>query len=175
MNLYNFRTFLALLTPILLVVSFAYWNLIEQKEPKFSFIVKIQKEFREDFSLEEVIEYIHEGNPDPKNSKNPAMMWNIDTSPLLIAVTIQNDGQIKLNREIIGNFSNTQPLIVRLNEILVSRDKHKIYEKETSQIVKKVIIKSNRSISYGNVVKVIDAVKSAGAEPIVLQIDDLPN
>jgi biopolymer transport protein ExbD len=36
-----------------------------------------------------------------------------------------------------------------------------------------LFIKSPRSIRYGDVVKVIDAVKVAGASPIGLQIDDL--
>jgi biopolymer transport protein ExbD len=44
---------------------------------------------------------------------------------------------------------------------------------ENEKIEKTVFIKAPRSIDYGSVVKVIDAVKLAGADPISLQIDDL--
>jgi len=36
-----------------------------------------------------------------------------------------------------------------------------------------VFVKAPRNVAYGNVVKVIDAVKLAGAEPLSLQIDRL--
>jgi len=44
---------------------------------------------------------------------------------------------------------------------------------EAEKIEKTVFIKAPRSIDYGSVTKLIDAVKIAGANPISLQIDDL--
>ena len=41
------------------------------------------------------------------------------------------------------------------------------------KVEKTVFIKAPRPLDYGSVVKVIDAVKIAGASPISLQIDDL--
>ena len=41
------------------------------------------------------------------------------------------------------------------------------------KIEKTVFIKAPRSMDYGSVAKVIDAVKISGADPISLQIDDL--
>jgi len=46
---------------------------------------------------------------------------------------------------------------------------------EEDRIAKSVVIKSSRTCPYMNVIKVIDAVKGAGANPIILQLDDLPN
>jgi biopolymer transport protein ExbD len=43
----------------------------------------------------------------------------------------------------------------------------------TPRIEKTVFIKAPRSLDYGSVAKVVDAVKLGGAEPISLQIDDL--
>jgi len=43
------------------------------------------------------------------------------------------------------------------------------------RIEKTVFIKAPGSLHYGDVVKVIDAVKGAGANPVGLQVDDLPN
>ena len=40
-------------------------------------------------------------------------------------------------------------------------------------LVKTLIIKGTRSLRYGDVIKIIDAVKGSDADPIFLQIDDL--
>lgn len=44
---------------------------------------------------------------------------------------------------------------------------------EAGRIEKTVFVKAPRSISYGEVARVIDAVKGAGANPVGLQIDEL--
>lgn len=56
-----------------------------------------------------------------------------------------------------------------LNENLVNENDLPISEKNQ----KTVFIKAPKSIAYGEVVKVIDAIKFVGAKPISLQIDDL--
>ena len=43
----------------------------------------------------------------------------------------------------------------------------------SNEVEKTIFIKSPKSVHYGDVVKVIDAAKLAGAQPIGLQIDDL--
>jgi len=42
------------------------------------------------------------------------------------------------------------------------------------RIEKTVFVKAPRAAKYGDVVKVIDAIKGAGASPVGLQVDDLP-
>ena len=42
------------------------------------------------------------------------------------------------------------------------------------RIEKTVFVKAPRALHYGEVVKVIDALKGAGADPVGLQMDDLP-
>ena len=44
---------------------------------------------------------------------------------------------------------------------------------EAERIEKTVFVKAPRSISYGEVARVIDAIKGAGANPVGLQIDEL--
>lgn len=46
---------------------------------------------------------------------------------------------------------------------------------ESERIEKTVFIKAPRSILYGDVIKVIDIVSGAGASPVGLQLDNLPN
>jgi biopolymer transport protein ExbD len=45
---------------------------------------------------------------------------------------------------------------------------------DSERIEKTVFVKAPRSVKYGDVVKVIDAIKGAGANPVGLQVDDLP-
>lgn len=45
---------------------------------------------------------------------------------------------------------------------------------EDERVEKTVVIKAYRSCRYGDVIKIIDVVKGTGANPIVLQVDDLP-
>jgi biopolymer transport protein ExbD len=45
---------------------------------------------------------------------------------------------------------------------------------EEQRIEKTVFVKAPRAMKYGDVVKVIDAIKGAGASPVGLQVDDLP-
>jgi len=44
---------------------------------------------------------------------------------------------------------------------------------EDARIEKTVFIKAPRSIPYGDVLRVLDGIKGAGAGPVGLQIDDL--
>ena len=44
---------------------------------------------------------------------------------------------------------------------------------EDYRIEKTVFIKASRSLNYGEVAKLIDGLKGAGADPIGLQLDDL--
>ncbi len=174
MNLYNFRTFLVLFSCFFFVTFFTLYNFSEQKEPKHSFIVKVSKEFNPNFSDEELSQYVADGYELPNGFLEKRNTF-LHYSPMLLVVSVQKDGIIKLNVQNEGDLSNLQPLTNNLMNIFDEREKNLVFEEESNNILKKVIIRSNRSIKYGDVVKVIDAVKSSGAKPIVLQIDDLPN
>ena len=61
----------------------------------------------------------------------------------------------------------------QLSEIFEQRTTNGVFRENTNEIEKTIFIKSPKSVRYGDVVKVIDAAKLAGASPIGLQIDDL--
>jgi biopolymer transport protein ExbD len=48
-----------------------------------------------------------------------------------------------------------------------------VFREGTNEVEKTIFLKSPKLAKYGDVVKVIDAAKLAGASPIGLQIDDL--
>jgi len=117
----------------------------------------------------------------PAESKNdPNVAVNINT---LVAV-VENDGSLRLNNESnLGTTTDTATLTKRLQSVLAARiESGQISERfaddaerpPSDRIERTVFIKAPRTAGYGEVARVVDAVKLAGAFPISLQIDDLP-
>jgi len=95
-------------------------------------------------------------------------------NPLTLVIGInKSDNVITLNNEPAGDVSDTAALNSKLSQIFKDRENNGVFREGTNEVEKTVFIKSPRSVRYGNVVKVIDAAKTAGAQPIGLQIDDL--
>lgn len=95
-------------------------------------------------------------------------------NPLTLVVTIDKSNLgIKLNSEDMGNVTDTTALTTKLTEVFKQRESEGTFREGTNEVEKTIFIKAPRSIKYGDVVKVIDSVKTAGAQPIGLQIDDL--
>jgi biopolymer transport protein ExbD len=107
----------------------------------------------------------------------------ITPNPHTLVVSVMSDSSLRLNREeTAGTIQTPENLIKRLEQVFKERTENGVYAEgmesrndlPTSQkILKTVFIKAPRTLGYGSVVKVIDAVKIAGANPISLQIDDL--
>jgi biopolymer transport protein ExbD len=104
-------------------------------------------------------------------------------NPLTLVVSISGDYQIKLNQDSLGSVNDTGPLSQKLVVVFHQRKELHAYKPgmetrsdlpEEDRIEKTVFIKAPRSLHYGEVVKVIDALKGAGANPVGLQVDDLP-
>jgi biopolymer transport protein ExbD len=103
--------------------------------------------------------------------------------PNTLVVVIAPDRSLKLNGlSDMGTIDDTAKLSAKLAEVFQERRQNHSYAAEMLnrpdlpeelRIEKTVFIKAPRSIDYGDVVRVIDAIKGAGAEPIGLQIDDL--
>jgi len=98
---------------------------------------------------------------------------NVKPNPLTLVVAINKETKgITLNNENFGDVSDTEKLNTKLNEIFRERENNGVFREGTNEVEKTIFIKSPKSIRYGDVVRVIDAAKSAGASPIGLQIDD---
>ena len=101
---------------------------------------------------------------------------DVKPNPLTLVVAINSaDKSITLNNEAMGNVTDTEALTNKLTQVFKERESQGTFREGTNEVEKTLFIKSPRSVRYGEVVKVIDAVKVAGAEPIGLQIDDLAN
>jgi biopolymer transport protein ExbD len=94
-------------------------------------------------------------------------------NPNTLIVFIDKDLKLRLNQDEMGNVTDTSGLTNKLTEIFNYRDANGIFRENTNETEKTVFIKAPRSVKYGEVAKVVDAVKFAGAQPVGLQIDDL--
>jgi len=108
--------------------------------------------------------------PDQTSGVQP----NIDT----LIVVVNRDSSMELNREkLSASIDDPGALVERLRTVFKLREENMAFvenrDGSVPQIQSTVFIKAPKSLSYGSVAKVVDAVKMAGANPISLQIDDL--
>ena len=119
-------------------------------------------------------------------TKLPAVPHNnpqIPPGDLTLVVTIQPDRTLKLNSlSDMGTVDDLSPLSSKLRSLFEERLRNRAYRfdliarldlPESQRIEKTVFIKAPRNIPYGEVARVLDGLKGAGADPIGLQLDDL--
>ncbi len=113
----------------------------------------------------------------------PQNIQNTDPHPETLAVIINSDLSIDLNREKgVGTVTDHASLINRLKEVFAMRLANGAVSTAfadepgrpvADRIERTVFIKAPRSLDYGSVARVVDSAKLAGAFPISLQIDAL--
>lgn len=102
-------------------------------------------------------------------------------NPWTLVVAIDKDRAVSLNdKHNYESIESLKGLTDDLKQVFAKRRGSVVAETpakvETEfSLQKMVFIKAPKSMSYGNVMKVVDAVKLAGAEPVSLQIDGLEN
>ena len=100
-----------------------------------------------------------------------------------LVVTIKEDGTLELNKiGGMGSVNDTGKLSAELARIFQERARNQAYRfdmidrtdlTDEARVQKTVFIKAPNSIAYGEVAKVIDSIRGAGAEPVGLQLDEL--
>jgi len=109
----------------------------------------------------------------PAEPKNEQQL-DVKPNPLTLVIAINRENRgISLNNENAGSVDDPTALTAKLTDIFNQRTTNGVFRENTNEVEKTVFIKSPTLVKYGDVVKVIDAAKMAGAAPIGLQIDDL--
>jgi biopolymer transport protein ExbD len=100
-----------------------------------------------------------------------------------LVVTINSDLSLRLNSlKDMGSVNDTSKLASTLVDLFEKRVQNHAYRDDARdrvdlpdsiRIEKTVFIKAPRSLPYADVVRVLDGIKGAGANPVGLQIDDL--
>lgn len=132
---------------------------------------------RDDWPSRLIVELPKE--PDPNED-----LSNLRPNPLTLVAAIKPDLDLTLNLDPMGSVNDLDPLSQKLQQIFQLREEQYAlkpgYETRTDlpmseRVERTLIIKAPKHVKYGDVAKVIDAARGAGARPIVLQLDDLPN
>lgn len=109
----------------------------------------------------------------PAEPKNEQQL-DVKPNPLTLVISINRENRsISLNNDSGGSVDDPTALTAKLTDIFNQRTTNGVFREGTNEVEKTVFIKSPKLVKYGDVVKVIDAAKMAGASPIGLQIDDL--
>lgn len=113
----------------------------------------------------------------PAQSARPAQV--VSSGPLNVEVSAA--GGIKLDGRPAGTLRDTSQLTAALKRVFESRERERARGPGSAERVKppgegpldrSVNVKAPASLNYGLVVKVIDAVKTAGASPVGLVLND---
>jgi len=109
----------------------------------------------------------------PAEPKNEQQL-DVKPNPLTLVIAINRENRaISLNNESAGSVDDPTALTAKLTDIFNQRTTNGVFREGTNEVERTVFLKSPTLVKYGDVVKVIDAAKMAGASPIGLQIDDL--
>jgi biopolymer transport protein ExbD len=110
---------------------------------------------------------------------NPEIKANINT----LVVTIEPDRTLKLNNlSDMGTIDNFTPLTTKLTSVFEERLRNRAFRfdlitrvdlPDSMRVEKTLFIKAPRNIPYGEVARVLDGLKGAGADPIGLQLNEL--
>lgn len=115
------------------------------------------------------------GNPTGKDIfeiKIPAVADDkipLKPNPLFLLVSISKDSKLRLNMD----DQTPDDMKEKLREIFRYREQNGNFREGTNEVEKTIFVKPSPSVSYGEIAKLIDALRETGAEPIGLQIDDL--
>jgi biopolymer transport protein ExbD len=118
-----------------------------------------------------------------KTASKPEQDQSLTPNDKTVVVTINPDRTLMLNQQTgMGSVNELTKLTTTLYELFQERLRNGTYRDEmrdrgdlpdSVRVERTVFIKAPRFIPYADVVRVLDAIKGAGATPVGLQIDDL--
>lgn len=97
----------------------------------------------------------------------------VKPNPLTLIAMLEADGRLSLNREDQGMISKPKTLEDMLVRVFKERENSGVFREGTNEIEKTVFLKVSKSNKYGDFIKLVEAVKLAGAEPIGIQFEDI--
>jgi biopolymer transport protein ExbD len=113
----------------------------------------------------------------------PQNMPQVKENPNALIVKINADSSLTLNRtDDLGTIAEPEKLMEELRETYAQRLQEGNFDPslatrgdltDEQKVLRTVFIKAPKNFPYGEVAKVVDAVKQTGADPVGLQIDAL--
>jgi biopolymer transport protein ExbD len=93
-------------------------------------------------------------------------------NPLTLMARLESNGKLSLNMEDMGLISDTKKLENLLVRVFKEREDNGVFREGTNEVEKKVFVRVSKSCKYGDFIRLVEAVKGAGANPIVIHFDD---
>lgn len=137
-----------------------------------SLFLLVQSADGKPMALEVVLQRKPEIENLPADKDEPPPPPGYGTSDALktkMLVTLGKDGKLKL----INDEVTFDTLKTKLAAMLKDNETKKIYREGTEDVYKTVYIKAPRLAKYADIIKILDEVTGAGADPVYLQMDDL--
>ncbi|MFL6374846.1 MAG: hypothetical protein ACJ73D_09285 [Pyrinomonadaceae bacterium] len=94
-------------------------------------------------------------------------------NPLMLVATLDDKGNISLNRDDMGKLSDLSRLTAFLRNVYRDREKNGVFRENTNEIEKTVFIQMPPNGTGGDLVKIAKAIADAGSDRIGLQTEDL--
>lgn len=117
------------------------------------------------------------GRLDARIPAEPTDQPTVVNHPHTLIVAIDPDERLSLNGQHLTSVTSPDPLINELRTLFERRVESFALsgndESGRPHFERTVFIKAPTRIPYGQVAKIVDAVRMAGADPVSLQIDDL--
>ena len=145
---------------------------------KFDLVIKILKGARQVLDrcfnveastrIEDPYVYIY---PEPKEETNV----NVKPNPLMLVLHLDENANLTLNNEKQGSLKDTSMLQNLLRQVFKEREDNGVFREGTNLVEKEVRVRAVGSVKFGDVIKIVDALKEAGASPVGLEIDDVAN
>lgn len=124
---------------------------------------RLWSDYRQAREAESALAQIEAQKPELFQAELPPEGMMTSDSPTRLVASLDANGVLKLNEEDAGTISDLSQLRARLEQIFRERGEQ--------QPERTVFVRIPRSVKYPEVLKVIDAVKQAGAHPVGLQAD----
>ncbi len=93
-------------------------------------------------------------------------------NPLTLIVELKKDNKITLNNDDEGSLNDTSTITEKLEKIFKDREEAGVFREDSNEVEKTVFVKAAPTAKFGDVLKIVAALKKAGASPVGLQIDD---
>ena len=97
----------------------------------------------------------------------------VKPNPLTLVAALDKEGRLKLNGEGMGTIGDSENLEARLKEVFAEREINGVFREDSNEIEKTIFLKVAKSNKYGDFIKLVQAVRGAGAHPIGIQIDEI--
>ena len=87
--------------------------------------------------------------------------------PLILVASLDKNMKLRLNMEDY-DLEKTSSFEKTLSQVFKEREVNMVFDEKGTQIEKRVFIKIDASVEYGDFVKIVDALNRAGADPIYI-------